>query len=112
MQNILSRETSSLPGEVDRVNDFITKVVFRYIILFVLIYGFYIILHGHVSPGGGFAGGMVVGLGIMLYFLVFGYPWKVGTRRLIIDLAIDRKSTRLNSSHVRISYAVFCLKKK
>src|SRR5215813_14409511 len=27
-------------------------------------------------------------------------------------LLIDRKSTRLNSSHVRISYAVFCLKKK
>src|SRR5207302_8194517 len=26
--------------------------------------------------------------------------------------AIDRKSTRLNSSHVKISYAVFCLKKK
>src|SRR5690625_6110244 len=26
--------------------------------------------------------------------------------------AIDRKSTRLNSSHVAISYAVFCLKKK
>src|SRR5262245_62708063 len=28
------------------------------------------------------------------------------------DLAIDRKSTRLNSSHLGISYAVFCLKKK
>src|SRR6266699_7071302 len=28
------------------------------------------------------------------------------------NLAEDRKSTRLNSSHVRISYAVFCLKKK
>src|SRR5207249_7002060 len=27
-------------------------------------------------------------------------------------LAVDRKSTRLNSSHVSISYAVFCLKKK
>src|SRR2546430_9603623 len=27
-------------------------------------------------------------------------------------LAIDRKSTRLNSSHSQISYAVFCLKKK
>src|SRR5690606_42103687 len=27
-------------------------------------------------------------------------------------LKIDRKSTRLNSSHVKISYAVFCLKKK
>src|SRR5690554_7592994 len=28
------------------------------------------------------------------------------------DMTADRKSTRLNSSHVRISYAVFCLKKK
>src|SRR5436309_6487540 len=28
------------------------------------------------------------------------------------DLEVDRKSTRLNSSHVKISYAVFCLKKK
>src|SRR5690554_7581752 len=33
----------------------------------------------------------------------------VGLPELIIG---DRKSTRLNSSHVRISYAVFCLKKK
>src|SRR5436305_8752890 len=31
---------------------------------------------------------------------------------LLLDDAQDRKSTRLNSSHVRISYAVFCLKKK
>src|SRR5690349_23906498 len=30
----------------------------------------------------------------------------------VLDAAGDRKSTRLNSSHVEISYAVFCLKKK
>src|SRR5207249_10633011 len=29
-----------------------------------------------------------------------------------VHLVVDRKSTRLNSSHVSISYAVFCLKKK
>src|SRR5690606_41975131 len=29
-----------------------------------------------------------------------------------LSRTIDRKSTRLNSSHVKISYAVFCLKKK
>src|SRR2546427_8104134 len=29
-----------------------------------------------------------------------------------VGLAVDRKSTRLNSSHSQISYAVFCLKKK
>src|SRR3712207_6877596 len=30
----------------------------------------------------------------------------------ITGLSVDRKSTRLNSSHANISYAVFCLKKK
>src|SRR3712207_7569152 len=32
--------------------------------------------------------------------------------RLLGDRRVDRKSTRLNSSHANISYAVFCLKKK
>src|SRR5690606_40142615 len=32
--------------------------------------------------------------------------------RIERENGIDRKSTRLNSSHVKISYAVFCLKKK
>src|SRR5690606_40894873 len=31
---------------------------------------------------------------------------------VVINIGTDRKSTRLNSSHVKISYAVFCLKKK
>src|SRR5437870_9067367 len=31
---------------------------------------------------------------------------------LVVNSTQDRKSTRLNSSHVAISYAVFCLKKK
>src|SRR5258705_6543337 len=30
----------------------------------------------------------------------------------LVDALVDRKSTRLNSSHLGISYAVFCLKKK
>src|SRR2546427_3529116 len=38
--------------------------------------------------------------------------WKLTTLGWIYTLAIDRKSTRLNSSHSQISYAVFCLKKK
>src|SRR3989442_11019496 len=37
-----------------------------------------------------------------------------GTLAVSVKLCVlgDRKSTRLNSSHVRLSYAVFCLKKK
>src|SRR5690606_31760634 len=39
-----------------------------------------------------------------------GQPIRLGRRDGLHEL--DRKSTRLNSSHVKISYAVFCLKKK
>src|SRR3712207_7514451 len=35
-----------------------------------------------------------------------------GTGKWMYRMAEDRKSTRLNSSHANISYAVFCLKKK
>src|SRR5690606_41582975 len=36
----------------------------------------------------------------------------MATGAVLLMLDEDRKSTRLNSSHVKISYAVFCLKKK
>src|SRR5438874_8312840 len=40
------------------------------------------------------------------------YVRKGGASARIMLIQADRKSTRLNSSHVEISYAVFCLKKK
>src|SRR5690606_40853508 len=39
-------------------------------------------------------------------------PLKIGFIGTLSGPGGDRKSTRLNSSHVKISYAVFCLKKK
>src|SRR5690554_7252914 len=46
-------------------------------------------------------------------FVNFLNVQKTGRLKIPFGIAqIDRKSTRLNSSHVRISYAVFCLKKK
>src|SRR3989442_7282635 len=47
-------------------------------------------------------------LGLADYDVVVEWSRDVG----LGDWILDRKSTRLNSSHVRISYAVFCLKKK
>src|SRR5262245_62321413 len=41
-----------------------------------------------------------------------GPSLSTGARRAERILLLDRKSTRLNSSHLGISYAVFCLKKK
>src|SRR5438034_5738916 len=52
----------------------------------------------------------------LLYELRSGDPvWSKisnGLKRLVFRSREDRKSTRLNSSHTVISYAVFCLKKK
>src|SRR3712207_7874152 len=41
-----------------------------------------------------------------------GVVWGRSATQLTYDFSRDRKSTRLNSSHANISYAVFCLKKK
>src|SRR2546430_13681292 len=42
----------------------------------------------------------------------FAFPSEFEGLGTALQAAIDRKSTRLNSSHSQISYAVFCLKKK
>src|SRR5207249_10771434 len=44
--------------------------------------------------------------------LVYGVLLTLGRAASAASCHADRKSTRLNSSHVSISYAVFCLKKK
>src|SRR5438034_6578496 len=46
--------------------------------------------------------------------VIYAATAQVGDQGLTLgrDVALDRKSTRLNSSHTVISYAVFCLKKK
>src|SRR3712207_8294466 len=51
--------------------------------------------------------------GVRLPQVVLGHPYD-GPCSLVntAEATLDRKSTRLNSSHANISYAVFCLKKK
>lgn len=50
----------------------IVKTVVRIIVGLILLYGFYIILHGHLSPGGGFGGGVVLALGFLSVLLAYG----------------------------------------
>src|SRR5690606_42038193 len=63
------------------------------------------------------ADGHLFGVGAEDGFDGFGFDGVVFARAGavggdVVDVSGDRKSTRLNSSHVKISYAVFCLKKK
>jgi multicomponent Na+:H+ antiporter subunit B len=39
----------------------------------IVIFGIYVILNGHISPGGGFSGGAIIGAGLILYANAFGF---------------------------------------
>src|SRR5690606_40133537 len=77
---------------------------------------------GHVLLAGGAISHDPVALGQPVHDQVIHHAALLIEHRAVEGLAIlhkllniigqDRKSTRLNSSHVKISYAVFCLKKK
>jgi multicomponent Na+:H+ antiporter subunit B len=54
------------------MEDIILKTVARGVIPFIQVYGIYVVLHGHLSPGGGFAGGAIIASGFILYALSFG----------------------------------------
>src|SRR5690606_41821463 len=62
------------------------------------------------QPGAGRSPGRYLVRSGSVYLFQIRMPEDIGGKPARI-LRIDRKSTRLNSSHVKISYAVFCLKK-
>src|SRR3712207_8558534 len=71
-------------------------------------------LEGYVRIGGEMDILAIVSLSVELYLSLtyeFSSGKCIGRATLTIEIE-DRKSTRLNSSHANISYAVFCLKKK
>src|SRR5699024_11949415 len=67
----------------------------------------------HVASGTGSFAGLINDIaGQVEHVLADEFAEQGYSRALAPMYAQDRKSTRLNSSHVSISYAVFCLKKK
>jgi multicomponent Na+:H+ antiporter subunit B len=50
----------------------IVKTITRLTVGLILLFGIYIVLHGHLSPGGGFAGGVIVALSFVHLMLAFG----------------------------------------
>jgi multicomponent Na+:H+ antiporter subunit B len=52
----------------------IVKTITKLITGFIFLYGCYIVLHGHLTPGGGFAGGVIIASSFILWVLAFGRP--------------------------------------
>ncbi len=54
-------------------DDLILRSAARILTPLTLVFGLYIIFNGHLSPGGGFSGGAILGAGLILYQNAFGY---------------------------------------
>ncbi|NLI20667.1 MAG: hypothetical protein GX418_03880 [Clostridiales bacterium] len=54
-------------------NDQILQTAARALTPVVLLFGLYVVLNGHLSPGGGFSGGAIMGAGLVLYLNAFGF---------------------------------------
>lgn len=54
-------------------NDSILQTSAVILVPLILIFGMYVIMNGHISPGGGFSGGAVMGAGLILYLNAFGF---------------------------------------
>ena len=50
----------------------IVKTVSRLSVWLIILYGCYIILHGHLTPGGGFGGGVIIALAFLNIMLAYG----------------------------------------
>lgn len=61
-----------LPKNLEPKDDKILQYVARIIVPVLMIFGFYVIVNGHLSPGGGFSGGAIIGSGLILYSGAFG----------------------------------------
>lgn len=54
-------------------NDKILQTAATVLVPFIILFGIYVILNGHLSPGGGFSGGAIIGAGLILYLNAFGF---------------------------------------
>ncbi len=50
----------------------ILRILTKQMFPFILVFGFYVIAHGELSPGGGFQGGVTLAAAFILYAMVFG----------------------------------------
>ena len=71
---LLKKEKNSQYVATDEIiiESTILKEVSKVIIPCIQIFGVYIIFYGHLSPGGGFAGGTIIGTSFILYRIIYG----------------------------------------
>ena len=54
-------------------NDIILQHTVAFLVPVILLFGIYVVMNGHISPGGGFSGGAIMGAALILYLNAFGF---------------------------------------
>lgn len=69
---LLRREDDFITCPKEEEGDVIMQKTFEFLIPVILCFGIYVIANGHLSPGGGFSGGAIIGAGFILYLNAYG----------------------------------------
>lgn len=72
---LLTDRKEDAPEEEVRVmeHDLILRTTARISVPIITLFGIYVILNGHLGPGGGFSGGAIIGGALILYAIAFGF---------------------------------------
>jgi multicomponent Na+:H+ antiporter subunit B len=67
----------------------IVKTISSWVKVLIILFGIYIILFGHLTPGGGFAGGVILASSYVLLMLAFGREFVLKNLPLALDSKLD-----------------------
>lgn len=81
-------------------DDPVAMTAVRILLPVIIVFGVYILFNGHLSPGGGFSGGAILGAGFILYAMIFGE-----------DKAAKLLSPRIIRGVTACSLSFYCLAK-
>lgn len=68
-----SRKRRKAPPRLDLTKDPILHQAALFVVPVIFMFGIYVVFNGHLSPGGGFSGGAIIGAGLILYSAAFGF---------------------------------------
>ncbi len=80
----LGIENLDKKSNIFKCNNFLLQTGIKVLFPLIILFGCYIILHGHLSPGGGFQGGVIIASGFLLMFLASRNEFKLNHKLITI----------------------------
>lgn len=87
-------------------HDTVLQTVAKILVPVIAVFGIYVVLNGHLSPGGGFSGGAIIGAALIMYLNAFGFE---KTEKFFTEKVYKRVSVAALAFYALAKcYAFFC----